>query len=64
MPSTNTTKQEPGRRQTGVKLDTGLLREFKILAAKNETTLGELLEEAMNEYLQRVKDCEGNRDSQ
>ena len=43
MPTT-TTKQEPGRRQTGVKLDSALLREFKVLAAKNDTTLGELLE--------------------
>jgi metal-responsive CopG/Arc/MetJ family transcriptional regulator len=58
MPTITTTKQEPGRRQTGVKLDTALLREFKILAAKNDTTLGELLEQAMKEYLQRVKDRE------
>ena len=39
-----TTKTEPERRQTGVKLDTELLREFKVLAARNDTTLGELLE--------------------
>ena len=56
-----TTKQEPERRQTGVKLDIALLREFKVLAAKNDTTLGELLEEAMKEYLQRVKDRETKR---
>ncbi len=54
MPTT--TKQEPERRQTGVKLDSALLREFKILAAQRETTLGELLEQAMTEYLQREKD--------
>ncbi|MEM5770416.1 MAG: ribbon-helix-helix protein, CopG family [Bacillota bacterium] len=49
------TKQEPERRQTGVKLDTALLKEFRVLAAKNDTTLGELMEDAMAEYLQRVK---------
>ena len=38
MPTT--TKQEPERRQTGVKLDIALLREFKVLAARNDTTLG------------------------
>jgi len=49
------------RRQTGVKLDSALLREFKILAAQRETTLGELLEQAMTEYLQREKDYVGKR---
>lgn len=62
MPSITTTKPEPGRRQTGVKLDSALLREFKVLAAKNETTLGELLEEAMKEYLQRIRDRESTRE--
>ncbi len=61
MPSITTTKQEAGRRQTGVKLDTELLREFKVLAARNDTTLGELLEQAMREYLQR-KDRETQKD--
>jgi|GEM_PF-4769369 metal-responsive CopG/Arc/MetJ family transcriptional regulator len=57
-----TTKTEPERRQTGVKLDTELLREFKVLAARNDTTLGELLEQAMKEYLERVKNHETLRD--
>lgn len=56
MPSITTTKQEPGRRQTGVKLDSALLREFKVLAARHDTTLGELLEKAMREYLQRSEE--------
>ena len=49
---------ETERRQTGVKLDTTLLREFKILAAKQDSTLGELLEEAMKDYLKKVKNRE------
>jgi metal-responsive CopG/Arc/MetJ family transcriptional regulator len=61
MPTTTKT-QEPGRRQTGVKLDSELLREFKVLAARHETTLGELMEEAMKEYLQRVKGGETRKD--
>jgi hypothetical protein len=65
MPSTNTMKRQGvERRQTGVKLDTGLLREFKILAAKHDTTLGELLEEAMRDYLENVKKRESKRDLQ
>jgi predicted transcriptional regulator len=44
-------KQEPERRQTGVKLDTELLHKFKVLAAQRKTTLGELLEEAMKDFL-------------
>ena len=56
MPSITTTQQEPERRQTGVKLDSALLKEFKILAAQRETTLGELLEQAMKEYLQRAEE--------
>jgi len=59
---TITTKQEPGRRQTGVKLDMRLLKEFKVLAAQRETTLGELIEDAMKEYLQRAKDRETRGD--
>jgi metal-responsive CopG/Arc/MetJ family transcriptional regulator len=51
-------KQKPERRQTGVKLDVELLRKFKILAAERETTLGELIEEAMRNYLQNAKDRE------
>lgn len=59
---TITAKQEPGRRQTGVKFDSALLREFKVLAAKNDTTLGELLEQAMKEYLERAKERETRKD--
>ncbi len=51
-------KQKPERRQTGVKLDVELLRKFKVLAAERETTLGELIEEAMRNYLQNAKDRE------
>jgi hypothetical protein len=49
-------RQEPERRQTGVKLDTELLHKFKVLAAQRKTTLGELLEEAMKDYLQNAED--------
>jgi metal-responsive CopG/Arc/MetJ family transcriptional regulator len=59
MPTT--TKQEPDRRQTGVKLDSALLKEFKVLAARHDTTLGELLEQAMKEYLQKAEDREAKR---
>jgi len=51
-------KPKPERRQTGVKLDTELLRKFKVLAAERETTLGELIEEAMRDFLQNVKERE------
>lgn len=62
MPTiTTATRQEPERRQTGVKLDTALLREFKVLAAQHDTTLGELLEKAMVEYLQKATDREAKR---
>ena len=53
-----TSKQGAERRQTGVKFDTGLLREFKVLAAKNDSTLGELLEEAMRSYLEKARERE------
>ncbi len=61
MPTTTKT-QEPERRQTGAKLDTELLRELKVLAARHDTTLGELLEQAMKEYLQRAKERETRKD--
>jgi len=44
-------KPKPERRQSGVKLDSELLRRFKILAAEREVTLGELLEQAMKDFL-------------
>ena len=51
-------RQKVERRQTGVKLDTELLRKFKVLAAERETTLAELIEEAMKDFLQNVKERE------
>jgi hypothetical protein len=38
-----------------VKLDAGLLKELKILAAKREVTLGELIEEAMRDCLEKAQ---------
>lgn len=52
-------EKEPERRQTGVKLDTELLRKFKVLAAERETTLGELLEEAMRDFLLKAEKQKG-----
>ena len=46
-----TVKRKPERRQIGVKLDPELWREMKILALKMDKTAGELLEEAIREYL-------------
>ena len=46
-------KERPGRRQIGVKLDMDLWRELRILALEEDRTAGELLEEAMREYLER-----------
>ena len=46
-----TVKRKPERRQIGVKLDPELWREMKILALKKDKTAGELLEEAIREYL-------------
>jgi len=48
-------KQKPERRQTGAKLDVELLRKFKVLAAERETTLGELIEEAMQDFLVKAE---------
>jgi len=62
MPRTKIIKQEdPERRQTGVKLDWELLREFKILALRRNTTLGDLLEVAMRDYLKRAEGEEGKK---
>jgi hypothetical protein len=44
-------KEKPGRRQIGVKLDMDVWRDLKILALEKDRTAGELLEEAMREYL-------------
>jgi hypothetical protein len=51
-------KHAAERRQTGVKLDMGLLRELKVVAAKKDSTLGGLIEEAMKDYLERVNELE------
>ncbi len=42
---------KPERRQIGVKLDSELWREMKILALKMDKTAGKLLEEAIKAYL-------------
>jgi predicted transcriptional regulator len=44
-------KNKPERKQIGVKLDSELWREMKILALRMDKTAGELLEEAIREYL-------------
>jgi hypothetical protein len=48
-------KQESPRKQIGVKLDVDLWREIRILALETDRTAGELLEEAMQEYLVKHK---------
>jgi predicted DNA-binding ribbon-helix-helix protein len=47
---------EPERKQTGVKLDLELWREFKSIAVRRGSTATELLEEAMRDYLKKVKE--------
>ena len=44
-------ESKPERKQIGVKLYSDLWREMKILALKKDKTAGELLEEAIREYL-------------
>jgi hypothetical protein len=46
------------RRQTGVKLDIVLLKKLKILAAQKDSTLAQLIEEAMMNFLKKVKERE------
>ena len=48
-------KAKADRRQIGVKLDSDLWRQVRILALEQDRTAGELLEEAMREYLERNK---------
>jgi hypothetical protein len=48
-------KQESPRKQIGVKLDVDLWREIRVLALETDRTAGELLEEAMQEYLVKHK---------
>ncbi len=42
---------KPERKQIGVKLDSNLWREMKILALKKDKTAGGLLEEAIRAFL-------------
>jgi hypothetical protein len=42
-------------------LTTELLPEFKILALKRDITLGELLEQAMKDYLEKAEREESNK---
>ena len=51
-------KPKPERRQIGAKLDVELIKKFKVMAAERETTLGELIEEAMKDFLKNVKERE------
>jgi len=53
MAKTQKGKEETPRKQIGVKLDMDLWRELRILALEEDRTAGELLEEAMREYLER-----------
>lgn len=46
-----TTEKKPDRKQIGVKIDSALWLEMKVLALKKDVTGGELLEEAIREYL-------------
>ncbi len=56
MAKAESDKVKPKRKQIGVKLNQDLWRELKILALKQDRTAGELLEDAMREYLKRHKD--------
>jgi hypothetical protein len=47
------TKKEPERKQIGVKIDSALWLEMKLLALKEGRTGGELLERAIREYLKK-----------
>jgi metal-responsive CopG/Arc/MetJ family transcriptional regulator len=59
MPRTKAIKiDEPERKQTGVKLDLELWREFKSIAVRRGSTATELLEEAMRDYLKKTTDRE------
>jgi predicted transcriptional regulator len=50
-----TEKRKPDRRQIGVKLNSDLWREMRVLALQRDRTAGELLEEAMREYLEKQR---------
>jgi len=52
-------KPKPERRQIGAKLDVELVKKFKVLAAEREVTLGELLEEAMKDFLVKAEKQKG-----
>ena len=46
-------KKQPERKQIGVKIDSELWLQIKVLALKQGRTGGELLEEAMRAYLEK-----------
>ena len=46
-------KKQPERKQIGVKLDSALWTQMKILALKQGRTGGELLEDAIRLYLEK-----------
>jgi len=48
-----TKKEKPTTKQLGVKVNIGLWKRFKRLAVDREVTAGNLLKEAMEEYLQK-----------
>lgn len=50
-----TKKAKVDRRQIGVKLDSELWRQVRILALEQDRTAGELLEDAMREYLEKQR---------
>jgi hypothetical protein len=65
MPRTKAIKiDEPERKQTGVKLDLELWREFKSIAVRRGSTATELLEEAMRDYLKRTTEREREKAAQ
>ena len=46
-------KKQPERKQIGVKIDSELWMQIKILALKQGRTAGELLQDAMRLYLEK-----------
>jgi hypothetical protein len=53
-PKTIRSPDEPERRQTGVKVDLQLWRDFKAAAVKHGTTATGMLEQAMRDYLDQI----------
>jgi len=48
-------REQRERKQIGVKLDVDLWREIRVLALETDHTAGEVLEEAMRDYLVKHK---------